>query len=460
ARPHRAPRIAVVGGGLAGLVAAYRLRQAGLPVTLHEARAAVGGRARSAEALGVAGLVQDLGGHFINGDHADMLGLAREFGIPVLDRRAAAAREEQEAVAFLFGGRRVPEAEMAAALSPFAARVAVDAMRLEAEEVVAAALDRLSVAAYLDRHVAVLSAPGRALVEASIRSEYGVEPEESSALQLLFNLPVIRDGRAEPLGNSDEAFVVREGAGRIPAALGAALGDVVRTGDALVAVARRGAVQALRLASGETVQADIVVLALPFPVLRGMRLDLDLAPALARFIAEGALGANEKVFAGFRDRPWREAGGFATAWSDAAFCNAWEATEGQPRGPDGVLTFLLGGDQAGRATPQAGPDLTRAIEAAGVPGLRDAATGRFAATAWRADPFACGAYASFRPGQLTDFAEQFWVEDEAGGAAQQVRAGGVFFVGEHLSDAFYGFMNGAAETGRLAAATILREVRG
>jgi monoamine oxidase len=32
------------------------------------------------------------------------------------------------------------------------------------------------------------------------------------------------------------------------------------------------------------------------------------------------------------------------------------------------------------------------------------------------------------------------------------------FAGEHLSDAYYGYMNGGAETGRLAAQVVLRRI--
>jgi hypothetical protein len=32
------------------------------------------------------------------------------------------------------------------------------------------------------------------------------------------------------------------------------------------------------------------------------------------------------------------------------------------------------------------------------------------------------------------------------------------FAGEHLSDAYYGYMNGAAETGRLAARVVLNRI--
>ncbi len=44
--PDRAPRVAIVGGGPAGLMAAYELRLRGYPVTLFEAEAALGGALR------------------------------------------------------------------------------------------------------------------------------------------------------------------------------------------------------------------------------------------------------------------------------------------------------------------------------------------------------------------------------------------------------------------------------
>jgi monoamine oxidase len=37
-----------------------------------------------------------------------------------------------------------------------------------------------------------------------------------------------------------------------------------------------------------------------------------------------------------------------------------------------------------------------------------------------------------------------------------VHVGNLVFAGEQLSDEYYGFMNGAAQTGRLAAQVILR----
>jgi len=61
---------------------------------------------------------------------------------------------------------------------------------------------------------------------------------------------------------------------------------------------------------------------------------------------------------------------------------------------------------------------------------------------------------NFRPGQLTRFGELIWVE---GADAERHRAlpGRIQFAGEHLSDAYPGYMNGGAQTGRLAAEAIL-----
>ena len=65
-----------------------------------------------------------------------------------------------------------------------------------------------------------------------------------------------------------------------------------------------------------------------------------------------------------------------------------------------------------------------------------------------------GAYVNFRPGQLTKFADLIWTETD-GVASNPLAAGPVHFAGEHLSDAYPGYMNGGAQTGRLAAQSVI-----
>jgi monoamine oxidase len=75
-------------------------------------------------------------------------------------------------------------------------------------------------------------------------------------------------------------------------------------------------------------------------------------------------------------------------------------------------------------------------------------------TNWHLDPFSMGAYVNFRPGQLTKFANLIWTETD-GVASNPLPAGPVHFAGEHLSDAYPGYMNGGAQTGRLAAQSVI-----
>ena len=58
-------RIVVVGGGLAGLTCAYRLKQAGVTAELHEASDRLGGRCWSIRGAFAPGLVAEHGGELI-----------------------------------------------------------------------------------------------------------------------------------------------------------------------------------------------------------------------------------------------------------------------------------------------------------------------------------------------------------------------------------------------------------
>ena len=94
------------------------------------------------------------------------------------------------------------------------------------------------------------------------------------------------------------------------------------------------------------------------------------------------------------------------------------------------------------------------VVASAVPGLTQGATTWQRRTNWTNDRFARGGYSCFKPGQLTRYAGLFWLEED-GKAAQSPVVGPLVFAGEHLSDAWPGYMNGGAQTGRLAAQAVL-----
>ena len=234
------PRIAVIGAGMAGLNAAYQLKKRGLVATVYEARNRLGGRVLSVTGAVGEGLVTDLGGSFVNTDHADILNLVQEFNLTLFNRLEDAASLPFPQTSYFFGDRLRPEREIANQLRPLARQIFKDASLLDEDfDTVAPRLDQLSVKDYLDRHADKIAAPFiRTLIENTIRTEYGVEPTESSALELMSNLPTVQGNRVEILA-SDEAFFVNGGSGRIIESLSQALSGQIQTQKRLTRIQSR-----------------------------------------------------------------------------------------------------------------------------------------------------------------------------------------------------------------------------
>ena len=77
-------RIAIVGGGIAGLNAALTLQDKGLASTVYEASDRVGGRMHSDRSgYWANGQVSEFCGELIDSNHTTILGLAKRFGLPV-----------------------------------------------------------------------------------------------------------------------------------------------------------------------------------------------------------------------------------------------------------------------------------------------------------------------------------------------------------------------------------------
>ncbi|WP_155523603.1 flavin monoamine oxidase family protein [Nodosilinea nodulosa] len=459
--PGSTPRIAVVGGGISGLTAAYTLQKLGLAATIYEAKPYVGGRIQSRTGLIVPGLVNDLGAAFINSDHADLLALVAELGLELFDRRTLTETLPFPEVAFYFEGRTLKESELVQSLLPLATQIGRDGALLVSDfDRYAPRFDALSVAGYLDLHQDKIGRQYvRSLLEATIRTEYGVEAHESSALQLIYNLPRVRNRRAEPLV-ADELFLVKGGTGRVPQALAERLGESVKTGWRLRSLQSHGSGFRLQFEPGE-IEADYVILAMPFPALRRVDLALDLPLPLRQFIAECGPGRNEKLFASFTHRPWLQPRGFTGgAWSDLGYSGLWDDTQRQPERHQGVLTFFLGGSEPDRAegsVTEQGRQLVGKTTAF-LQDLETAAGDRYARTAWAKDPDFGGSYSTFRPGQYLRFKDFLYVESDHPSERQSVRVGNLAFAGEQFSDEYYGYMNGAAQTGRLAAGAIYEAI--
>jgi monoamine oxidase len=177
-------RVAIVGAGLAGLHAAYRLRQAGVWAQLYEASTRVGGRVFTARDLYAKEQVAELGGEFIDSHHIWCRGLAEEFGIP-LDDLFANEPPELLRDTFFFQNRHIDEAEIIGAFRPIAARMAVDVEAAQEDTATFARLDAMSITEWL-AGIPEASALIKAILEVAYVGEYGLEADDQSAFNLLW----------------------------------------------------------------------------------------------------------------------------------------------------------------------------------------------------------------------------------------------------------------------------------
>jgi monoamine oxidase len=208
-------------------------------------------------------------------------------------------------------------------------------------------------------------------------------------------------------------------------------------------------------------RADIVVLAIPFTVLRGVQLDATLGLSADKLRAIGTLGygTNAKTMVAFDGRPWSTLyAASGTSYSDLAnHQNTWETNRGNAV-QYGIITDYASGDRGaalrtGRLQAQV-DDFLRDFERV-FPGIRATAlrrSGSYVAHLehWPTNPLALGSYTCYTPGQFTG------IEGLNGEPAGLLK-----FAGEH-ADSFYswqGYMEGACLSGVRAANEALADIK-
>lgn len=444
--------VVIVGAGIAGLGCAWRLRKAGVPVRLYEAQNRVGGRMHSLRGHFADDQVCELGAELIDTGHQRMRKLAGELGLHLDDLLSTETRGLHES--WYFGGAARSEREILQAFVPAARAIArdqaligdgdIDSRSSEAVK----ALDRLTLTQWFERNG--VDGWMRSLADVAFTTEMGLDCDEQSALNLLTFISPDLDS-LHLFGDSDERFRTHVGNDAITTELGRRLGDAVETGSALEAVRgdAGGYVVTLRRgAASVDVKASRLVLAIPFTTLREVRLDLPLPPQQREAIARLRYGTNAKLMIGFERRLWREQHhSSGSLMTDLPLQTTWETSRRQA-GAAGILTNFTGGRhgaQLGEGTPRARADEAAAQLDAVFPGIAASrGSAREARFHWPSFRWAQGSYACFGPGDWTGLREHI-----------ATPGGNLYFVGEHCSPDNQGFMEGALETGELAAKAIL-----
>lgn len=442
-------KIAIVGAGMAGLSAGYYLRKKGVEATLFEGDKRAGGRIKSARIFDGGNLNTEIGAEFIDTAHADMFAFAKIAGV---DTRLMDVDTDTfgERDAFYFENRHRSLQEVIAELKAVFPKIQTDQALLGGRK--AEVFDRLSMSDYVE--TLAISPWVKQMLYAAFIGENGLEPAEQSAANLLSVLEVT-DDKFNPFGPSDERYKVIGGNEQIPQALAKLLESQIRYEHRLVAL-RENHNKSISLTfnnSGTTREEtfDIVIMALPFTMLREVELNMRLPALKQRVIRELGYGTNTKFILETRNRPWREQG-YRGYLLNEQISNGWDSAQMQNNNSGvGAFTCFFGGERgktATRGTEQKQLEYVLPSLEGAFPGAKASLTGKMELAPWPSNPFVKASYSCFKPGQTTEF---------KGAAFQPVRC--LYFVGEHCSEESWGFMNGAAETGRRAAEAILKKMR-
>ncbi|MFO0680346.1 MAG: NAD(P)/FAD-dependent oxidoreductase [Polyangiaceae bacterium] len=457
--------VIVVGGGIAGVHATYRLAKAGVDVTLYDAQKTLGGRIQTDRTTFPDGMHCEIGGELIDTGHTTMHALATEFGIPLYDY-SKDDDDALESVVGFFDGELVTEATLLTEFAPVAAKIdeALKVLQVKDDGVSrenangGAALDAMSIKQWLD--AAAVSGRIRKLLEVAFVIEFGLDVEESNALNLL--LMISTDTKKLALfGESDELFHTKTGNATFVEKLVAGIEPArIALEHELVALKKasdgRYTATFKSGASTKDVTATHVVLALPFSILRNVAVDVGLPAPQADAIQKLGYGANAKLMTGWKSRPWRTKvgtrnGSNGEVFTDLAFQSTWETSRAQP-GASGIVTNFTGGKSAvalGTGTPETHRDAFVDQWDKVFPGSKAESNGKVVLANWPGHPFVKGSYSAYKVGQYTSIC-----------GVEGLRHENVLFCGEHTSSEAQGFMEGGAATGLAVAEELIAEWKG
>jgi len=432
------PRVVVIGGGYAGMTAAFELSHAGADVTVLEARNRLGGRVISFGDL-VPGSAMEGGAELIGTNHAIWLDYAKRFKLGFVD-----ITEEDAEAPIILNGRRLT-ADQSEALWKELEDV-LNVMNADAARVTdafepwrspdAAAWDRRSQAEWIAAQSC--SEMCKLALDAQLVADNGVATAWQSYLG---NLAQIKGGGVERYWAETEVYRCRGGNQQMATKIAAELGPSrvhLRQPVTAVTVSDRGVTVTTAAAKYE---ADYAVLAVP-PLTWNR---IAFTPRL-HVTGMPQMGSNVKFLMKTKDLYWRASKLSPDSLGDGPVHLTWHTTQHQKVDGAGVVAFSGGPAsdlcRSWTATERT-PNYLAALSKA-YPSIRASfERGRF--MDWPSDVWVKGSYSFPAPGEVTTVGPQL----------QQPLGGRVFLAGEHTCYAFVGYMEGALQSGARAAKRII-----
>jgi monoamine oxidase len=440
--------VIVVGAGISGLTAAWRLAQAGKRVKVLEANDRVGGRTLNHRFA--SGDVVEVGGQWVGPTQQRILGLLDELQLTTFPLWNTGDNLT------LFGGRLKPYRGAIPRLAPHVLLdVAQAQWRLDrlarqidlddpARHAHAARWDSQSFAQWISRQL--YSHQGRQVFELLSGAVFAAHPRELSLLHVLF---YIRSGTNLDCllgveGGAQQDRIIG-GSQRISQVLAERLGDAVQLSQPVHAVRQSG--EALEVISaGQSLRARRVIFAVPPTLL----LRIDMQPLLPgwrdQLLQRQPQGAVIKCMAQYPTAFWRERGlsGQATGEQGPVRLTFDNSLPGSPHG---ILMGFIEGDDA-RRWSSADPQQRRAAVLQGFAGYFGPQALQpmdYVDKSWMDEPYARGCYAALFPPGL-------WSN---GAARLREPHGRLHFAGTETATRWMGYFDGAVQAGERAANEVL-----
>ncbi|HTO16210.1 MAG TPA: FAD-dependent oxidoreductase [Edaphocola sp.] len=465
--------VAILGGGMAGLNCANHLLNSGLNFKVFEGSERFGGRILTHynDAMQL-GIFPEFGGDFVDSDHEDMISLAKEFKLDLLDLIEEQEENHWIKDIFFFDNRSISEKEIIKEFNKIAPKIAKDVASLGEDYDTEAAikLDNTPLSDYIKSLDCAQWL--KDLFVAAFVAEYGLDCEEQSTINMLDMIETDTKDGFYVFGTSDERFRIKGGNSKVIEGLVDKIGkEKIATNFAVKDVEElKDGTYSIHFENEDPIFAKTIVCTIPFTILRNLNLNLaNMAPEKRKCIAELGYGNNTKIILGYDGLPWRSKENNAMGYLFTNdMTNGWDASVNKTENnPNGAYVAYFGGDYSQKLcdqsfkNPMAPPSHVWRTELPKerVNGFVDELDkifkhskekfqGKHVFVNWIEYPWVKGSYSCYKVGQWSTISG--W---------EMEPVGNFFFAGEHCSEMFQGFMNGAAETGRRVAISVVNALK-
>lgn len=434
--------VAILGGGIAGLHAAHILSKYNVDFKIFESSNRIGGRIFTAKNIVADGITTELGGEFIDSNHEDMLNLVKEFNLELLDFEEDVKNNNLIKDTYFFDNKHYTEKELISQFEKYVASIEKDLLLIDEEnEDIISQFDHISITDYLKSK----GMEGWLLdmLVTAFTGEYGLEASEQSSLNLLYMLSTDTKEGFKVYGDSDERYKIKGGNDLLISKLAEKFDSKILKQYHCISISEKSGTYELSFKNDEKYIANFLIVAIPFTALRKIELKVNLPEEKVEAIQQLGYGTNSKVIFGFNERPWRSKG-YSGYLFNSLIHNGWDSSELQNKNEgNGAYTVFLGG-KSGKELSEENSEvyfnmLTEVFE-----NVKETYNSKKTIFNWSTSIIE-GSYSAYKVGQWSTIAGN-----------EQIEVGNMFFAGEHCSENFQGYMNGGAETGRVAAEKIIK----